>query len=127
MKTRLFSAIKSIFADRQLLSFLVAIVALTVLYIVYIIFSLHPSSTGVQVATHYSAFGDTHYYRNKWEYMLSFVGFGLVFASLHIGIILKLIREDFRTLAIAFAWLTLMLLIVALIITHSVLNIAFLT
>jgi len=125
MKTRFFTAIKPILADRQILGFLIAIIALSLLYILYVILSLRP--TDVQVATHYSAFGDTHYYRNKWYYVLTFVGFGFVFASLHVGIILKLIKEDFRSLAIGFAWLSLMLLIVAFIFTHSILSIAFLS
>lgn len=125
MKTRFFSAIKPILADRQLLGFLIAIAGFSLLYVLYVVLSLRP--TDVQVATHYSAFGDTHYYRNKWYYMFSFVVFGFVFASVHIGIILKLIKEDFRPLAIAFAWLSLMLLIVAFILTHSILSIAFLS
>lgn len=125
MKTRFFSAIKPILADRQLLGFLIAIAGFSLLYVLYVVLSLRP--TDVQVATHYSAFGDTHYYRNKWYYVLTFAVFGLVFAVAHIGIILKLIKEDFRSLAIAFAWLSLMLLIVAFILTHSILSIAFLS
>lgn len=108
-----------------MLGFLVVISALTILYVLYVVLSLRP--TDVQVATHYSAFGDTHYYRNKWQYILSFIGFGLVFASIHIAIILKLLKEDFRPLAIAFAWLSLILLAIAFIFTHSVLSIAFLS
>lgn len=125
MKTRFLSAIKPVLADRQILGFLLAIAGLSFLYILYVVLSLRP--TDVQVATHYSAFGDTHYYRNKWYYILTFVGFGLVFAAAHIGIILKLIKEDFRPLAIGFAWLSLMLLIVAFIFTNSILSIAFLS
>lgn len=125
MKTKLFSAIKPILADREILGFFLAIIALTLVYVLYVILSLRP--TDVQVATHYSAFGDTHYYRNKWYYILTFVVFGFVFAAVHIGIILKLIKEEFRPLAIAFAWLSLMLLVVAFIFTHSILSIAFLS
>lgn len=125
MKTRLLASIKPILADRQLLLFCLAIIGLTLLYIGYVVISLRP--TDVQVATHYSAFGETHYYRSKWYYMLSFIGFGILVAATHIAIILKLIREDFRPLAIGLAWLTLMILALAFIFTHSVLSIAFLS
>ena len=108
-----------------MLLFCVSIIFIALAYMAYVILSLRP--TDVQVAMHYSAFGETHYYRNKWYYLLSFVAFGLVVVSLHLAILFKLIREDFRSLAVGFAWLTIILLGLACIFAHSVLSIAFLS
>lgn len=124
MKTRFLTATKEILADRRIFLFALAIITIVIVYILYVAFSLHPSD--VQIATHYSAFGETHYYRNKWHYMLSFIGFAVMIGVVHLAILLRFVREGFRPLAIAFAWFSLGLLLMAFIFTHSVLKIAFL-
>ena len=113
------------FADRAVLAFSLAIATLSIFFVVYAIISLRPSD--LQVASHYSAFGDTHFYRNKWYYLISFALFGIVFCVAHVGLMIKLRMLDMRPLAIAFGWLTLLLLAIAFVLTHSVLGIAFLS
>jgi hypothetical protein len=113
------------FADRAILAFSFAIGILAVLFVVYVAISLRPSD--LQVASHYSAFGDTHFYRNKWYYLISFALFGIVFSVAHIGLMIKLRLLDMRPLAIAFGWLSLLLLAIAFVLTHSLLGIAFLS
>src|SRR5665648_490129 len=94
-------------------------------YVLYVAFSLQPVS--LQVATHYSAFGETHFYRNKWYYLISFAVFGVMVAVAHISIMVKLISLQMRPLGIAFGWLSILTLIIAAVIAHSVLDIAFLS
>ena len=86
------------------------------------------SPTDSQIATHYTAYGLSHLYRNQWFYLISFVGLGLVMAAVHIGILIKLQGMQQRSLAIAFGWLAVITTLIAVIITHSILtDIAYLT
>lgn len=124
MKTNLLNAIKLVAADR-VMAVLTSLVILTALgYAIYVGVSLHPSD--LQVAVHYTAFGETTFYREKWFYLLSFVVFGLIIAIIHTALILKIYAQERRQLAIFFAWLSLLIVIIAIALTRSVLKIAFL-
>ena len=111
--------------DRSLLFLCGLLLLLGVLYAVFISISLSP--TELQVATRYTAFGSTQYYRNEWFYLIGFVVFGLMMTVLHIGAVLKLKSRGMRPLAIAFGWLGVLLLGVLFFITLSVLGIAYLS
>jgi hypothetical protein len=124
MKTRLFASLQALFKDRTLLALMMLIVLLGISYIIYTALTLRPSD--LQVATHYSAFGDTHYYRNSWYYMITFVVFGIAMIGTHLALIVKLLNNNLRGLSVAFAYFSLFLLVIAVIYTHSVLGIAFL-
>lgn len=93
-------------------------------YIVYLGFSLSPSD--LQLAIRYTSFGETHFYRDKWWYLLSFVGFGILFIAAHVGMIAKLYTIGFRQLAFAFGWLSIVVLVLMFVFTYSVLGIAYL-
>lgn len=124
MKTRLFASLQPLFKDRTLLALMMLIVLLGLSYITYTALALRPSD--LQVATHYSAFGDTHYYRNSWYYMITFIVFGITMVGIHLALVVKLLNNNLRGLSVAFAYFSLFLLIIATIYTHSVLGIAFL-
>ena len=93
-------------------------------YSVYVGISLRPSD--LQVAVHYTAFGETSFYRDKWYYLISFIFFGIVVAIMHTALILKLYVQERREIAILFGWLSLLIIVIAWAITRSVLGVAFL-
>jgi len=93
-------------------------------YIVYVAFSL--SASDLQLAIRYTSFGETHFYRDKWWYLLSFVGFGLLFIVAHVGMLAKLYVIGLKQLAYAFGCLSLVILVLMFVYTYSVLNIAYL-
>lgn len=93
-------------------------------YIVYVAFNLTPSD--LQLATRYTSFGETQFYREKWWYLLSFIGFGLLFIVAHIGMLAKLYVIGLRSLAYSFAWLSLLVLVLMFVYTYAVLGIAYL-
>ena len=123
MNTRFITSVKTLFADRAILGFGFAIAALGVAFVAYVLLSLQPSE--LQVAAHYTAFGETHYYRNKWYYLISFAALGIVFVVAHIGLLVKLVSRDLRPLALAFGWLSLIMVPILFIVTHAVLGVAF--
>lgn len=124
MKTNIITALKLIIADRLVTALLIGFVAACGLYCLYVGISLHPSD--LQVAVHYTSFGETNFYREKWYYLLSFVAFGLFFMVIHGALAVKLYVQERRQLALTFIGLSFLLLLIAWIMTRSVLKVAFL-
>lgn len=123
MKNNIIRAIKLIFADRPVLLLLAGLVLAAVVYCIYVGLSLRPSD--LQVAVHYTAYGETNFYREKWYYLLSFIGFGLIMAIINSAIAVKLYVLERRQLAIFFIWISLLVLVIGWILTSAVLRVAF--
>lgn len=98
-------------------------ILMSLIYCVYVGVSLHPSD--LQVAVHYTAYGETNFYREKWYYLISFILFGLVVAASHTALIVKLFVQERRQIAILFAWLSILLVVIMWFIARAVLGIAF--
>jgi hypothetical protein len=124
MKSNFITALKLILADRLVTTLLVLFILACTAYCIYVGVSLRPSE--LQVAVHYTAFGSTGFYREKWFYLLSFIMFGLTLGVIHSILIVKLYVQERRQIAILFTWLSFLLLLIAWVITHSVLKVAFL-
>lgn len=124
MKTNILTAIKLVVADRLMAVLTIMMILAALAYCVFVGVSLQPSD--LQVAVHYTAFGETSFYREKWYYLLSFVVFGLIIAVIHTALILKLYVLEQRQMAVVFAWLSILIIVIATAITQSVLKVAFL-
>jgi len=124
MKTRILSQLGIILKDRVLLSLSLMIILVSILYVVYVGLSLRPQD--IQVVTHYSAFGVTHFYRTKWYYLIGFALFGILIMVTHLAVLIKLTSQNMRSLAIGYAWFTVALVAIAAVMTHSILTLAFL-
>lgn len=93
-------------------------------YSIYVALSLEASD--LQLAVRYTSFGETHFYREKWWYLLGFVGFGILYIVGHISLMVKLFVIGLRPLAYAFGLLSVIILILMFVYTYSVLSIAYL-
>jgi hypothetical protein len=124
MKNNFITSLKLILSDRLVTVMLVLFILACGAYCIYVGVSLRPSD--LQVAVHYTAFGGTSFYREKWYYLISFIMFGLILAVVHSILIVKLYVQERRQIAIMFAWLSFLLLFIAWMMTHSVLKVAFL-
>jgi len=123
MKNIIATTFKLIIADRAVAALMVGLVLLMALYVIYVGVSLRPSD--LQIAVHYTAFGETTFYREKWYYLLSFIAFAVLVAIVHIVLAAKLYVEERRQLSIFFLWLSIFLLLIAWFLTHAVLGAAF--
>ena len=123
MKNNIIRSIKLILADRPITILLIGLVVVSLLYCLYVGLSLRPSD--LQVAVHYTAYGETNFYREKWYYLLSFIGFGLIVATLNTAIAVKLYILERRQLALFFIWMSFLVLAIGWILTSSVLRVAF--
>lgn len=122
MKTSLIENIKPVLRDRYVMTLIV--IAILFALIAGIYFALSIRVTDLQVMTHYTAFGVTNFYRDKWYYLLNFVGFFVIAAGLHSAIIVKLYGLKGRDFSIIFGWVTLVLLVIGLIIARAVFGVA---
>lgn len=125
MKNTIQTASTQVFSDRKLLSLLAVLLIGSIGYIIYVGLSL--SASDLQLATRYTAFGETHVYRSKWYYLLNFIAIGLVFLIVHIGMTVKLYTSEMKQMAYAFAWLSLLVLGLLVYYTYQVLGIAYLS
>jgi hypothetical protein len=124
MKTQLITSLKLIIADRLMVVLLSIFILACLAYCLYVGVSLRPSD--LQVAVHYSAFGETRFYREKWYYLLSFIVFGLMLAVIHTILIVKMYVQERRQMALLFTSVSFLLLVITWILTHSILKVAFL-
>jgi hypothetical protein len=124
MKVAIAESIKSVLSDRLLTALLVGLLLVCIGYCLFVGLSLRPSD--LQVAIHYTAYGETNFYREKWYYLISFILFGLVVAVVHTTLTVKLYLQGRRQIALLFIGLSFLVMVIASFFAWSVLRIAFL-
>jgi hypothetical protein len=122
MKLSFTQLAKDIAADRHFMVVLLVLGVVSLLFSGYVAFNLHPSE--LQIVTHYSAFGTTNFYRDKWYYFGSFIIFGLLNVIIYGALACKLFIQKGRALAIPFAWLGVLAIVIASTILAQILKIA---
>lgn len=122
MKSSITQFFKEIASDRQFVIMLVSLVVTGLLFSIYVSLNLHPSE--LQVVTHYTAFGSTNFYRDKWYYLIGFVFFGILNSILYAALACKIYHHKGRALAIPFAWLGLIVIVLATATIYQVLKVA---
>jgi hypothetical protein len=121
LKTNFVQSIKELLTNRYLTTLSIILVLLSAAFIVYILLTVRPSD--LQLVTHYTAFGVTHLYRDQWFYLLTFVGFALLVAFMHVAIAIKLYITKGHPLAIMFAWFGIGIIVFAWITAISIINV----
>ena len=121
LKNTFIHSLKELVTNRYLTTLSIIIVLLSIAFIVYILLTVRPSD--LQLVTHYTAFGVTHLYRDQWFYLLSFVGFAVLVAFLHIALAIKIYITKGHPLAIMFAWFGVGIIIFAWITAISIINV----
>ncbi len=105
-------SIKRVFTDRPFL-FLMATVLMTgLLYTIIVGLNVHLSD--VTVYSRYTSFGEAHYYKAHWQYLLGFVGFGLLVTAVHLALMVKFHNLDRRQTALLLGWIGVAILVVSL-------------
>jgi len=122
MKKHLVTSVQTLLKDRYLSSLLGGFLVLCLIVIIYLAFMVHASE--LQIVVHYTSFGTTNFYRDKWYYLLSFIGFIVVMAVVHCVITYKLLQKKGRELAVPFVWLSILIVLIALALFYQVLKIA---
>lgn len=122
MKSSITHIAKLISSDRQFILALIALGVTGILFCLYTALNIQPSE--LQVVTHYTAFGSTNFYRDKWYYLVGFVVFGLLTVVVYAALACKIYNLKGRELAIPFAWLGVVTIILAAATVYQVLKVA---
>lgn len=119
------SSLGTLTADRPLLIVLGLFGVGCLALLGYYALTIHASE--LQVVNHYTSFGTTNFYRERWYYLISFALFVVVMWATHVALSYRILIQKGHDLAIAFAWLGIVVLIIAAAMTYQVLSIASLT
>ncbi len=113
-------SIKRVFTDRPFL-FLMSFVAMVgLLYCLIAAFNIRQSD--VTVYSRYTAFGEAHFYKSHWQYLVTFVAFGLIVTVAHLALMVKLHNIDRRQTAILVGWAGVVILILSTVYTLAVMT-----
>lgn len=122
MQYQLKSSLNKVLETRYLAVLLGVFFALCLTLLIYLIVSVQPSD--LQVVVHYTSFGTTNFYRDQWHYLLTFIGFVVIIATMHPLITYKILINKGKELAIAFAWLGVVMVLISAALFYQVLKIA---
>ena len=87
-----------------------------------LIIALHIHASDVTVYSRYTAFGEAHFYKSPWQYLLLFVLFNLVVTVAHGAIMVKLYTIERRQTALLMGWMGIIILLVATVYALSVIQ-----
>jgi hypothetical protein len=122
MKQQFTKSLRVFTKDRYITVLLASFLLLCIAIIIFLAVQIHPSE--LQVVVHYTSFGSTNFYRDKWYYLLTFVVFVLLVAVTHSVISYKLLQKRDREITAAFLWLSIILILIATALFYQVLKIA---
>lgn len=122
MKNTITTSAQQIFADRMMLGSLIVLIVSAIIYSIYFVLNISPSE--LQLNMHYTSYGQEHFYRAPWTYLLSFVGFGVMVGVVHPIIAAKLYQQRGRKLALLFCWMSVAVLLIAARLLYEIIKIA---
>ena len=103
--------LRTIAADRPFFAALIGVFVAGIIYMLVMGFTLQVRD--VQVYVRYTAFGEAHFYKSYWYYLLSFVLFGALVMVVHIGLMVKLYSLRRRQTALFVGAAAVLVLLVA--------------
>lgn len=122
MKNIIIVSFQRIMDDRYMSIILSLFIVSCILSFIYVILSVHSSE--LQVVVHYSSFGTTNFYRDRWYYLLTFAGFIFVHAVTYTFMAYRLLNSRGREFAIPFIYLGFVVLVVALTLFYQIVKVA---
>ncbi len=113
MKQHITASFKQLVAHKRLMWLLIVLVLFMLGTIIYIGMTIEVSE--LRIITHYTAYGITHFYRDQWVYLISFIIFVALVTVLGVGVSLKLLHQDREPLALLYGWLSVAIIAMTLI------------
>lgn len=122
MKNEIKQITRALVRDRYVAILLTSFLVLCVASIVFIAINIRVSE--LQVVVHYTGFGSTNFYRDRWYYLFTFIVFVVLMAAMHSIISYKLLESRGRDLTLAFLWLSITVIIIAVSLFYQIFKIA---
>ena len=105
-------SMKRVFNDRPFLFLMAGLVMMGVIYLIVVGLNIHTSD--VTVYNRYTAFGEAHFYKAHWQYLLTFVLFGVIVVATHLSLMVKFHNLERRQTAVIIGWMGLTMLMIAI-------------
>lgn len=122
MKPTIAQSFQLLMKERRMIVALSILLVTCLIFIMYVALNIHQNE--LKIVTHYTAFGTTNFYRDKWYYLIGFAVFGIMIAIMHTLIALKLLVSHGVEIALSFVWVSVIIIIIAAAIAYQVLKIA---
>ena len=113
-------AIKQVLGNRALVLLIILMAVVGFIYSITVAINIHPSD--VTVYTRYTAFGEAHFYKSHWQYLIAFVLFGPLVVITHAALMVKLFAIERIQTAVLVGWAGVATLIVALVYTMAIIG-----
>lgn len=120
MKEKIFKSLKQLVSDRSLFALVIVMILQTIVF--GIVVGLSIRYNGRNLVSHYSAFGGTQFYLGQWFYLFVFVAFGLIVASIHTAIAVKLLTIKGHVLAVVYTWFGIGIILIGWIMASRILE-----
>ncbi len=113
-------SIKRVFTDRPFMFLMAGVIIVGFIYSLLVGLNIH--SSDVTVYSRYTAFGEAHFYKAHWQYLLSFVGFGVLATVTHLAMMVKFHNLERRQTALMVGWIGIAILVIAAVYTLNVIQ-----
>lgn len=114
------AAAKHTILDKPLLFLMGFLAVIGVMYCAVVALNIHQSD--VTVYSRYTAFGEAHFYKSHWQYLITFVIFGLIVTVTHLVLMVKLRAINRRQTALLVGWAGIVLLLLSLVYAVAVMT-----
>lgn len=119
-KESLKTTLKETLSDRPYMALIGLVGGTGILYCLIVALSVRASD--VMVYVRYTAFGEAHFYKDHWQYLLSFIAYGFIVAVVHIALMVKLRDIGRRQTGLFVGWVGFAILLIALAYTLAVIG-----
>jgi len=113
-------SLKEVAKDRPYVLLMGLITLVGAAYCLIVALNVHPSD--VTVYTRYTAFGEAHFYKDHWQYLISFGLFGVVVTLAHAALMVKLHDMGRRQTGVLIGWFGITVLLVAFAYTMAIIS-----
>ncbi len=116
-------SIKNVLSDRPFMLLAIGLIVVCFITSIAIALSIHPSD--VTVYSRYTAFGEAHFYKSHWQYIMSFVLFCPVVTTVHLCLMVKLYSIDRRQTALLIGWFGIVILLISYVYASAVIGLGY--
>lgn len=120
MKSEIIKSLLGVLKNRTLVLFLVAMLILDIVCSIAVSMQITPSE--ITVYSRYTAFGQVHFYKDHWQYLLLFSGFFTLVAVIHGALMIKFYLLEKTTTAKAIGWCAFVIMLIAAMYAFGVLS-----
>lgn len=120
MKKELIKSLLDALKNRTLVFFLVAMLILDVVCSIAVFMQVTPSE--ITIYSRYTAFGQVHFYKDHWQYLLLFSGFFTLVAVIHGALMIKFYMLEKTTTAKVVGWCAFVIMLIASVYAFGVLS-----